>query len=136
MLASQNRHTMQRRLVLAALKLTDRPLTAEEVVRVVQHRQRVSVSTVYRNLDVLTERGEIFRFTDPRGVHRFSGVPQSLVYCTCGCCGQVESLAADRVSDDFRQRFPQRGIRVATVYLQGTCAVCAKPGHRKGAHRG
>ncbi len=60
------RLTAHRRAVLAALEISDRPLTTDEVV----HRSGVPVSTVYRNLAELVEAGVVVRVAGAGGGDR------------------------------------------------------------------
>ncbi len=120
-----SRHTRQRRRILAALKLSSSALTAEEVYRVARRQLgRVSVSTVYRNLDVLARRGEIFRLTCPDGVSRFAGTVQPLTFFSCLSCGQTEARTVVASVPFFQKHFPKQRVMTASATLQGWCADC------------
>lgn len=121
------RHTAQRRLVLAVVKLADEPLTAEEVFgRVRQKLRGVSVSTVYRNLDVLAQRGEIFRFVSPDGVSCFAGTVERQAYFTCSVCNETRSVTPSDSLSFFRMKLPHHQVFYGTTYLQGRCPDCLK----------
>lgn len=125
------RHTPQRRLVLTALKLSSQPLSADEVLTRVRRAARaMALSTVYRNLDLLTERGEIFRLVGVDGVHRFAGAVQVDATFTCQQCGAVERIALPTALDWLQQEALPRQVSCAALALQGRCADCTRKRHR------
>lgn len=127
-----NRHTPQRRLILALVKLADHPLTAEEVLqRARQRLQGVSVSTVYRNLDLLAGAGEIFRVITPDGVTRFAGTARPQVFFTCTNCGDQQVLDGSGLQAGFAALLPKVEIGYSVSYVQGRCARCSAKSRRR-----
>lgn len=121
------RHTPQRRLVLGTLKLSLRPLTADEVLtRVRRSARAVSLSTVYRNLDLLAERGEIFRLAGPDGVHRFAGAVQADASFVCQRCGVIEHVALPGALAWLESFVKPRPVSAASITVQGRCVDCER----------
>ncbi|OHB69468.1 MAG: hypothetical protein A2V70_04270 [Planctomycetes bacterium RBG_13_63_9] len=97
------RNTPQRRLVLEELrKVTSHP-TAVELFELVRRRMpRISLGTVYRNLELLAERGTIQKLALGGKEARFDGNPDCHYHVRCVRCGMVgdlEGLPGDLVAN-------------------------------------
>jgi Fur family ferric uptake transcriptional regulator len=117
-----------RRLVLEALFLADRPLSAEAIAAGVPDRvSRSDLASVYRNLETLEELGLI------RHVHLGHGPGLYALardadreYLVCEGCGQVDALPATDL-DDVRQLMRDRhGFEASFRHfpIVGLCADC------------
>ncbi|MFH1755602.1 MAG: transcriptional repressor [Candidatus Latescibacterota bacterium] len=85
------RNTTQRKLILEELrKLTSHP-TAAELYDIVRKRlPKISLGTVYRNLDFLSERG-LIRKLDVSGTEKRFDIDLSEHYhVQCAMCGRIE----------------------------------------------
>ena len=61
-MAVKTRSTRQKRLILSILERAAAPLTPAEIYRAAREKQpTLAKSTVYRNLVVMQERGEVVR---------------------------------------------------------------------------
>jgi Fur family ferric uptake transcriptional regulator len=89
-MAPQTRMTKQRKVILEELrKVTSHP-TADEVYDMVRQRlPRISLGTIYRNLDVLAESGEILKLESAGNQKRFDGNPMPHAHIRCTRCGRV-----------------------------------------------
>lgn len=69
---------------------------------------RISLGTVYRNLDFLTESKEILKLESAGSIRRFDGDTRPISMCAAGLRqdGDVSSRA-----DAFRDAFPLRALR-------------------------
>ena len=122
------RYSHQRELILREVRSrTDHP-TAEMLCTALRAESpRLSLGTVYRDLNTLVERGDIRRVSVPGGADRFDGelTPHQHLYCRR--CHKVESLyiPAQRLQD-FIDACP--GIRAESYSLMafGLCSDCAK----------
>lgn len=116
------RHTVQRRLVLRAVKVSPAARTAEEVAAIVQRwRPRVGTATVYRNLALLAQRGELVRFAGPDGIQRFTGYAFQLATFTCQRCGRAEQLRIPSLPAVVRRATRGQTIFSARLDVQGLC---------------
>lgn len=118
------RHTQQRRSILAVVKLSSKPLTAEAVARLLRRRTRLSVSTLYRNLDVLAGRGEIVRVIGPDGVSRYSGTAQPVLYFQCIQCHTMEVQSGIALAVFVQKYLKRQAPLSVTAFVQGRCATC------------
>ena len=87
------RNTPQRRVILHELcQLKSHP-TAAEIYAVVRRRlPRISLGTVYRNLEVLHEDGMIRKMEFAGAESRFDGTLEQHYHVRCTECGRVEDI--------------------------------------------
>jgi len=100
------RNTRQRQVVLEELaKLTSHP-TAAELYEIARRRlPKLSLGTVYRNLELLAADGAIQKLEISGTESRFDGNPERHHHVRCVRCGRVDDvhgLPADLVRADFR----------------------------------
>jgi Fur family ferric uptake transcriptional regulator len=85
------RMTPQRRVILEELRrVNDHPAADEIYQRVRKRLPKISLGTVYRNLEVLCELGEIQRLELSGSTKRYDGVPTKHYHIRCIECGRVD----------------------------------------------
>ena len=121
------RNTAQRQIVLEELqKVTSHP-TAADVYEMVRRRMpKISLGTVYRNLELLAERGTIQKLALGGKEARFDGNPDCHYHVRCVRCGRVddlEGLPNDLVGDKLEQ---VGGYKIIGHHLEfvGICGEC------------
>jgi len=122
------RASSARRLVLAALVASERPITAEAIARGLDGRVPPSdVASVYRNLDALEQVGIVRRLHAWHGAALFTlAGGDDGGYVACECCGEV------RAADPRALAVVRSAARAALGYetsfthvpLVGICAGC------------
>ncbi|MGJ3524152.1 Fur family transcriptional regulator [Nitratidesulfovibrio sp. D1] len=126
-LQQQTRMTKQRMVILEELRRVHSHPTADEIYGMVRQRlPRISLGTVYRNLDLLAESGDILKLESAGSQKRFDGniTPHQHVRCTqCGRVGDV--MEPVRVPDITGARAPGFIILSGRVEFEGVCEVCA-----------
>lgn len=121
------RMTTQRQVILDELKKLKSHPTASELCEIVRRRlPRISLGTVYRNLEILSRTGHIQRLEVAGVEMRFDGDTSNHYHVRCAKCGAVADLEmnlsgelemqADRLSD-----FQILGHRVE---FTGLCPMC------------
>jgi Fur family ferric uptake transcriptional regulator len=121
--------TAQRRVILEELRKDRTHPSADELyVRVRRRLPDISMATVYRNLDILSEHGLIRRMWEGGGPRRYDGVTDDHYHVTCERCGRIGDVPlgavngflnkARRVSD-----FEVKGYRLE---FYGFCPGCKK----------
>lgn len=86
----QTRNTLQRDLVLNAVKALHNHPTAEDVYQyLIEEHPRISRGTVYRNLNMLVALGKLIRVPVPTGADRFDHTTEAHYHIKCNHCGQV-----------------------------------------------
>lgn len=101
--------------------------TADVVYRNVrQEYPHISLGTVYRNLTLLADRGEILRLHVGDGVDHFDADTSRHSHFICSCCGCVTDLALDCLEDvltQAKQGFDGR-IEDLDACFRGVCVDC------------
>lgn len=87
------RITKQRQIILDALmQVTSHP-TADDLYQMVRKRlPRISLGTVYRNLETMAERGIIQKLEVGGTQKRFDGNAATHYHVRCQRCGRVDDL--------------------------------------------
>jgi Fur family ferric uptake transcriptional regulator len=122
------RMTPQRAAILEALRATKSHPTAEALYDMVQERlPRISLGTVYRNLQVLVEEGWARRLPAQSGSHHFDGDTSEHHHARCRSCDKIFDVGLPE-DPALRARVErQTGIRVETLRIEfeGTCRNCS-----------
>lgn len=91
---------------------------------------RVSLGTVYRNLQVLVDEGYAVRLPTVKGSHRFDGDTSRHHHVLCERCGRildVHDLDADGLARSAEARTGFIRLR-ASVQFVGLCGACVLTG--------
>lgn len=93
-----NRNTIQRDETLKAVRKLGNHPTAEEVYQeVVSNNPHISKGTVYRNLGLLSETGEIRKLLMPGNVpDRYDWDLTQHCHAVCRCCGKVFDISCNK----------------------------------------
>lgn len=90
------RMTRQRRVILEELRKVDTHPSADEVYEMVRkYLPRISLGTVYRNLEILSERGEIQKLEPGCSLKRFDGKAENHYHIRCIDCDRVVDAPAE-----------------------------------------
>lgn len=104
--------------------------TADIVYRNVRQRNpNISLGTVYRNLTLLAETGEINRLNMGDGVDRFDAdvSPHYHLLCTkCGCVVDLEMESIEAITERASSHF-EGHVAGHVTYFYGTCRNCTEP---------
>lgn len=121
------RNTRQRQVVLDVLKgLTSHP-TAAELYEIARARMpKISLGTVYRNLELLAQNGVIQKLKISGGEARFDGNPEQHFHVRCIHCERVDDvhdLPGDFVQGQVRNL---AGYDIVGFHLDflGVCPDC------------
>lgn len=128
MSAPARRMTSQRAEILAELRAAhDHPTAAELHDRLRPRLPRLSLGTVYRNLDVLAAVGLVAKLAGNGIEARYDGVPEPHDHARCRCCGAVADIPSQ--GGDGVIALPE-GFLVECRRLEyvGLCADCRTGG--------
>jgi Fur family ferric uptake transcriptional regulator len=133
-----HRMTKQRSVILEELrKFHDHPSADELYERVRKHLPRISLGTVYRNLEVLCELGEIQKHEFGGTLKRFDGDPQLHYHIRCTCCDRVDNVPVSGIRDMVKELSPETEYKILGHHLEffGLCPECDRspisPGLKK-----
>jgi len=131
------RQTVQRREILTVLRRSvDHPTAATVYERVRSRLPRISLGTVYRNLDRLAECGEISRIEVPGREMRFDADTEDHYHLRCTACGRVVDVDRSDVTVDVNHPDIVDGVRITGCSIQflGRCERCSASCRGRAAH--
>lgn len=123
------RMTRQRGLILKQLRRVTSHPTADEVYGMVRRRlPRISLATVYRNLEILAGRGEILRLDMAGRQRRYDGHLEHHYHVRCTRCGRVGDVYAApiRFTETTFRGLSDYEIKGHRLELFGLCPRCKK----------
>lgn len=119
--------TRQRRVILQELqKVTTHP-TADQVYEMVRKKlPRISLATVYRNLDLLARDGLIRKLGTAGTQMRFDGNPADHYHIRCTRCYRVDDIPAGAVMVKDEGVGERTGYLIDGFHLEysGLCPEC------------
>ena len=120
-----------RRAVIELLGRQDCCLTAQEIFDGLRAEGRsVGIASVYRVLELLSEKGFVQRIDIGAGTTRFEPLHRSGEHhhhLVCDACGKVEAFSDDELERAMRKVERRTGYSVAghDIVLRGACQDCA-----------
>lgn len=128
------RNTRQRQVIVEELeKLSSHP-TATELYQIVRQRvPHISLGTVYRNLEILSESGKISTLQLAGSEKRFDGRTDIHYHVRCVRCGRVEDLPIEPILaiDDALKNIREFEVLSYRIEFVGICAHCKQRDQRK-----
>lgn len=121
------RMTKQRRVILEELKKVTSHPTADEVYRMVREKlSKISLGTIYRNLDILSESGLIQKLEVGGSHKRFDANVEDHYHIRCTECGSIDDIPKKSVpglEDVFSGALGYK-ITGHRIELVGICPDC------------
>ena len=125
------RITHQREIILDELKSLKTHPTADELCELVRLRlPRVSLATVYRNLEWLCQRGIVQKIEVGGRQKRFDGTVDLHYHIRCISCGRVDDVDMLPVATLEHDLSKKSGYSIKGHRLEfwGTCPACTASG--------
>jgi Fur family transcriptional regulator, ferric uptake regulator len=126
--SNSRRMTEQRRVILEELrKVTCHP-TADQLHQMVRKRlPKISIATIYRNLEILSEEGLVLKMDVAGTQRRFDGTPENHYHIRCSQCGRVDDIDFEPMSSIEEKVGESSGYKVLshTMEFAGICPECA-----------
>ena len=124
--STNTRMTQQRRVVLDELRAVTTHPTAGEIYDAVRKRlPQISLGTVYRNLEALSQAGTILKL--PGTPMRFDGTVREHYHIRCVHCsrvGDVPTTSKVAIEEDDVRELAGWDIVGRQVEFLGVCPVC------------
>lgn len=118
------RSSLQRQTLLRAVKFSPTPLTSVEIRRQVPG---LAKATLFRNLETLVRRGEIFLVEGLDGQKRYVGHAWHEAEFRCQRCGKIRHLKSTSLPKYVdRKMFGDQTVFISKLMAQGLCATCVK----------
>ena len=129
MLKRQNhRMTSQRKIILEELKKVKTHPRADEIYEMVRKRlPRISLGTVYRNLEVLSTLKAIQKIESVGTLKRFDGTPENHYHIRCIKCDRLDDAPVSLETDLEKKIRPLTSFTIIGHRLEfiGICNRCA-----------
>jgi Fur family ferric uptake transcriptional regulator len=125
----QLRMTNQREIILRELKKSKAHLAADELYDIVKKvMPRISLATVYRNLEILSEAGLIGKLEISGRQKRFDFDVSDHDHIYCVVCHRVDNLNIERKTVNSEKLGDEVGYTVTgyRVEIIGICPDCQK----------
>jgi Fur family ferric uptake transcriptional regulator len=125
------RNGLARRAVVELLGQQDCCLTAQEIFDTLRaDGRKVGIASIYRVLELLTEKGLLQRVDLGAGVARFEpahSTGEHHHHLVCSSCGRVEAFEDDALERALHKVESRTGYSIAghDVVLHGACSSCA-----------
>ena len=121
------KYSRQREAIKEYLMHTTSHPTADTVYMAVRKEfPNISLGTVYRNLNLLSEIGDAVKITTPLGGDRFDGNVNPHYHFCCSCCGDVIDLELDEQTEINKIANANFDgiIENHVMMFYGTCSDC------------
>ena len=120
--------TKQREVILDEIKRTSAHPTADQLYEMVRKKlPRVSIGTIYRNLEQLCRSGVIKKLNIASSQSRYDGNTENHYHVYCIDCGSVNDLhlkIAKRVENEAKNSSDHE-IFGHTILFWGRCKKCS-----------
>lgn len=123
---TQTRMTRQRSVILEALRSVDTHPTADEIYGMVRKKlPRISLGTVYRNLELLAGSGKIRRLDKAGAQKHFDGNMTPHHHVRCRGCGRIGDVFSSVPLPDVAQAtVPGFTLEAVELEFVGLCEGC------------
>lgn len=124
------RMTRQRKLILEVLRQTKSHPTADWVYEQVRKEcPDISLGTVYRNLNILKNSGEIMELSYGSTFSRYDGNPVNHYHFACRACGRVSDVDLP-LATELENKLREQGYEVDyhRIEFYGRCPDCVAAG--------
>ncbi len=121
------RMTSQRQVILKELRAVTTHPTADEVYIMVRRvHPHISLGTVYRNLEILTDMGLVQKLECAGNQRRYDGNPERHHHIRCTGCGIVRDVDSGAVSSFsfLPERIPGFQVLDTRFLFFGVCDDC------------
>lgn len=123
--------TKQRKVLLEVLNNLKHHPTAEEIYdEIKKHYPKVSLASVYRNLDLLSENGRIKKLETGQPQKRYDSIIDQHYHIMCVICGKLEDIHMKPFEDVEKIVEHQTNYKVLShnFRVNGICADCIAKG--------
>ena len=133
MLQEINRRiTKQRQVILEELRKLNTHPSADEIYKVVRRRlPRISLGTVYRNLEVLAQMGEIQKLELSGSLKRYDWDTNKHYHIRCVRCNRVDNVPIAPLNQLEDELYDATVFEIIGHNLEftGLCPECSKKNH-------
>lgn len=121
------KYSKQRELILSTIVEHPTHPTADEVYTSLKgENPNLSIGTVYRNLNMLSDIGSLLKIKISNGSDRFDGRTDSHYHMICNKCGKVFDVELAMMKNLEKDVFEEKGYVITSfdIILRGLCCDC------------
>ncbi len=125
------RITTQRKIILEELKKLKTHPTAVELYEIVRKRlPKISLGTVYRNLEIMSEEGLVKKLEIPGREKRWDGDTSTHYHFRCTICGRVYDIFMHENDihriENIIKKYTMENSEIKDINLEvvGVCNIC------------
>lgn len=121
------RNTIQRNMVLEAVNMLRSHATADEIYAyIAKDYSAITRGTVYRNLNLLSESGQILKIEVPGGADRYDHQCHNHYHVKCDKCGKIYDVDMEYLTNLEQSISNTHGFKFSghTIMFSGTCPHC------------
>lgn len=130
----ERRNTKQRAFILDEIRKMKTHPTAEELyLKLKPLSKNLSISTVYRNLEILRMMGFVKKLDSSSGQSRYDGSIFEHHHVRCVKCGKIEDIMSLNLPDNLEEAKKYTTFRLIeskTEFL-GLCPICEEENRKK-----
>ena len=124
------KRSKQRDAIIAfLLTRKDHPTADTIYMNIKKEFPNISLGTVYRNLALLSERGDILKLSYDNGADRYDASVEPHYHFICQECGEVADIEMESFDREIiakaSRHFPGE-ITESVTYFRGTCEKCLR----------
>ena len=126
---TSRRNTIQKELVRSAVFEMKTHVTANDVYEFIKKTHpTIGKGTVYRNLEILADDGEIRKVEVPEGANRFDFTLKPHYHVRCVKCGAISDVDMDEVDGLIEAIRDTNGIEFLgyDISFKGVCPKCRR----------
>lgn len=121
----KERNTIQKTLIKEAVVNLHTHPSAEEIYKeIIKKNPSVSKGTVYRNLGILADNGDILRVEIPNGPDRFDFFTEEHYHCICQRCKRVFDLNIPKIEELNNVHDKNFVVTGYDLVFKGICNEC------------
>lgn len=125
----QIKYSRQREALLGLLHSTHSHPTADWIYKKMREIfPNISLGTVYRNLNFLSERGDILKLNLGRNSEHFDGNTHAHSHLICKSCGTIMDINDINMNNIYQTIEQQLGTKIDnhSLFFEGLCPDCNK----------
>ena len=128
------RNSEQKEMIEGVLARLNHPTAVEVYEEVRKDRPQISLGTVYRNLNLMAEDGELLRLNFPETPDRFDPNTHEHYHAACVCCGRIfdtnHTVSKELIGELDHVVEACTGVKVESrvMIFNGLCPTCQSQG--------
>jgi Fe2+ or Zn2+ uptake regulation protein len=129
----QYRYSKQREAVMQLLDKKNYHPTVDEIYEIIKKKYpKVSLATIYRNVEQLTQMGKVWKIEIPNEPARYDGNMEKHYHIRCKKCGSVNDVwLKDKLFkiEEVESTLENFSITGVKVEFEGICDLCNSQAH-------